>query len=49
MSAYASYTDIFLPQSERDANGQQIEPIVGKSYELGLKSELFDGRLKLGC
>ena len=45
VSAYASYTDIFLPQSERDANGQQIEPIVGKSYELGLKSELFDGRL----
>ena len=45
LSAYASYTDIFRPQSERYSSGQQIEPIVGKSYELGLKSELFDGRL----
>ncbi|MGA6099939.1 TonB-dependent siderophore receptor [Stutzerimonas marianensis] len=45
LSAYASYTEIFLPQSERDINGQQLDPIVGESYETGLKAEFFDGRL----
>lgn len=45
LSAYASYTEIFLPQSERDINGQQMEPIVGESYEAGLKAEFFEGRL----
>lgn len=45
LSAYASYTDIFLPQSVRDLSGEFLDPIVGESMELGLKSELFDGRL----
>ena len=45
MSAYASYTEIFLPQSERDISGQQLDPITGESYETGLKFEFFDGRL----
>ncbi|MDO9322540.1 MAG: TonB-dependent siderophore receptor [Pseudomonas sp.] len=45
LSAYASYTEIFLPQSERNISGQQLEPIVGESYETGLKFEFFDGRL----
>ncbi|WP_235978951.1 TonB-dependent siderophore receptor [Zestomonas carbonaria] len=45
LSAYASYTEIFLPQSVRDINGKQLDPIVGESYEAGLKAEFFDGRL----
>lgn len=45
LSAYASYTEIFLPQSERDLNRKQLEPIVGESYETGLKAEFLDGRL----
>lgn len=45
LSAYASYTEIFLPQSVRDRSGQQLEPIVGESSEAGLKAEFFDGRL----
>lgn len=45
LSAYASYTEIFLPQSERDISGQQLEPIVGESYETGVKAEFFEGRL----
>ncbi|MGO3843115.1 MAG: TonB-dependent siderophore receptor [Alcaligenes pakistanensis] len=44
-TAYASYTDIFQPQSYRDANGSYLDPVQGKSYELGLKSEHFEGRL----
>ena len=45
LSAYVSYTEIFLPQSVRDSNGQQLDPIVGESTETGLKAEFFDGRL----
>lgn len=47
LSAYASYTSIFNPQSEIDANRQPLAPIQGKTYELGLKSELFGGRANL--
>ncbi|WP_168734236.1 TonB-dependent siderophore receptor [Pseudothauera nasutitermitis] len=44
-TAYASYTDIFTPQSAKDVSGKVIEPIVGKNYEVGLKGEYFDGAL----
>lgn len=39
-SAYASYTDIFNPQSARDISGNTLEPEVGASYELGFKGVL---------
>ncbi|MDQ8037189.1 MAG: TonB-dependent siderophore receptor [Pedobacter sp.] len=45
LSAYASYTDIFLPQSERDINKNYLDPIVGKSMETGIKGEFMEGRL----
>ena len=44
-SVYASYTDIFKPQSSQDRNGKVLEPVVGKNYELGWKGEFFGGRL----
>lgn len=45
-SLYASYTSIFNPQiGKHDTEGKQIRPITGNSYEAGLKSEFFDGRL----
>lgn len=44
-SVYASYTDIFKPQSSQDRDGKVLEPIVGKNYELGWKGEFFEGRL----
>lgn len=45
-SAYASYADIFRPQSERlTASGASLPPVVGANYEAGLKSEWLDGRL----
>lgn len=44
-SVYASYTDIFTPQSGRDGTGQPVTPIVGKNYEVGIKGEYFDGAL----
>lgn len=45
VSAYASYTDIFKPQTSRDRNGDYLDPLEGKSYEAGLKGELLGGRL----
>ena len=44
-SGYVSYTDIFQPQSYRDANGGFLDPVVGKSYETGVKADYFEGRL----
>lgn len=45
VSLYASYSDIFNPQSEADINHQRFDAARGKSYEAGLKSEWFDKRL----
>ena len=45
LSAYASYTSIFQPQSLQDEQGRTLDPLEGKNYEIGLKSEFFGGRL----
>lgn len=44
-SVYASYSTIFKPQGERDEQGKALDPLEGRSYEVGLKAEFFDGRL----
>ncbi|MFW2379812.1 TonB-dependent siderophore receptor [Aliarcobacter butzleri] len=44
-SIYTSYTSIFKPQNFKDASGNYLDPIDGKSYEAGIKGEYFDGRL----
>ncbi|TFI09534.1 TonB-dependent siderophore receptor [Thiopseudomonas sp. 4R-3cl] len=45
-SAYASYTEIFNPQSYyRNVNNQVLPPTNGKNTEVGLKGEYLDGRL----
>lgn len=44
-SVYASYTDIFMPQSEQSQGRSIIRPIEGKNYEVGIKGEYFDGAL----
>jgi outer membrane receptor for ferric coprogen and ferric-rhodotorulic acid len=45
LSAYASYTDIFQPQSVKNEQGNTLDPQTGKNYEAGLKGEFFDKRL----
>lgn len=45
LSAYASYTSIFTPQTTTDANGQLLDPRTGKQVEIGLKGEFLDKRL----
>lgn len=47
-SWYASYADIFLPQSNyRTVSGSVLDPSVGSNYETGIKGELFDKRLNV--
>ncbi|WP_434562289.1 TonB-dependent siderophore receptor [Pseudomonas sp. Z4-20] len=44
-AVYASYTDVFQPQTNLDPSGSVLKPIVGTNYEVGLKGELMDGRV----
>jgi outer membrane receptor for ferric coprogen and ferric-rhodotorulic acid len=46
LSVYASYADIFQPQSSyATVDGAALKPLIGENYELGIKGEWFDGRL----
>lgn len=44
-SAYASYTSIFQPQDYRDRSGKTLDPVTGKSGEVGIKGEFLDGKV----
>lgn len=48
-SIYASYTDIFKPQSNRSVNGGTVKPVVGSNYEVGIKGELLNKRLNVSA
>ncbi|WP_239989988.1 TonB-dependent siderophore receptor [Corticimicrobacter populi] len=42
---YASYADIFEPQTATTQDGSILEPIVGANYEAGIKGDLMEGQL----
>ncbi|TFY84968.1 TonB-dependent siderophore receptor [Pseudomonas nabeulensis] len=44
-SVYTSWTEIFKPQYFRSSAGGIIEPLEGKSMEVGIKGRLLDERL----
>ncbi|WP_225579287.1 TonB-dependent siderophore receptor [Pseudomonas sp. PDM14] len=44
-SVYASYTDIFKPQTNLDPSYSILEPMTGTNYEFGIKGEYLDGAL----
>lgn len=44
-SVYASYTEIFKPQTQQDVAGSVLQPMTGESYEVGIKGEYFDGEV----
>ncbi|PHN23942.1 TonB-dependent siderophore receptor [Pseudomonas sp. ICMP 460] len=48
-TVYASYTDIFKPQSARDVDKKYLEPVVGSNYEVGLKGSVLNERLNLAA
>jgi outer membrane receptor for ferric coprogen and ferric-rhodotorulic acid len=45
LSAYASYTGIFRPQTAQNEQGATLPPLEGTNTEFGLKAAFFDGRL----
>lgn len=45
LSFYASYADIFLPQSQIMYNGDTLPPRIGWQAEVGAKGSFFDDRL----
>ena len=44
-STYAAYTEIFQPQTLKNRTGSYLDPVDGKSYEVGVKGAWFDNRL----
>jgi len=44
-SVYASYTDIFQPNTAKDVNNNVIAPRRGHNVEVGVKGEHLDGKL----
>ncbi len=51
-SVYGSYSEIYKPQISKlkgpvptPGNGTYLEPLEGNTYEVGLKGELFDGKV----
>ncbi|ERI53822.1 TonB-denpendent receptor [Pseudomonas sp. EGD-AK9] len=46
-SVYASYTEIFDPQTKTDITGSRLAPVEGVNYEAGIKGELFDDRVNV--
>lgn len=46
-SVYASYTDVFKVQNQKDIANNYLDPQVGKSFELGTKASFDDDRLNL--
>ncbi len=44
-SLYASYSQVFKPQTEYDASGDLLEPREGDQYEVGIKGSYFGGDL----
>lgn len=47
LTAYASYTTIFNPQTEQRIDHTQLAPLKGTNMEAGLKANIFDKRLYL--
>lgn len=47
ITLYASYTDIFVPQTQLKADGSVLKPREGRQYEVGSKTEWLEGRLGL--
>jgi outer membrane receptor for ferric coprogen and ferric-rhodotorulic acid len=47
-SAFTSFTEIFKPQIARDLGGAYLDPVDGRSFEVGIKAEYLEGRLNAG-
>lgn len=48
-SVYASYTDIFTPQTVLDANAKALVPEIGQNREIGVKAALLDNAVNVSA
>jgi len=44
-SLYASYSEIFIPQTAQTYEGKTLDPRTGEQYELGVKADFFERKL----
>lgn len=44
-SLYVSHADIFQPQTVRDSAGNYLDPVRGRTTEVGIKAEWLDGQV----
>lgn len=44
-TAYASYSQLFIPQSQKDINGAFVDPATGDNIEFGVKASFNDDKL----
>ncbi|EHD19494.1 MULTISPECIES: TonB-dependent siderophore receptor [Brenneria] len=45
ISVYGSYSEIFAPNDEKNAQGTTLDPRKGEQYEVGVKGSFYDGAL----
>jgi outer membrane receptor for ferric coprogen and ferric-rhodotorulic acid len=45
VTAYASYSDMFQPTTNKNRINKYLDPETGINYELGVKADLLDGQL----
>ena len=45
ITIYASYSDLYVPQTEKKADGSLIDPRTGAQYEVGTKMSFWNSRL----
>ncbi|PWC10899.1 TonB-dependent siderophore receptor [Brenneria roseae subsp. americana] len=45
LSLYGSYSETFVPQTDKRADGSTLDPRKGKQYETGIKGSFYDGAL----
>lgn len=46
-SWYASYAEVYQPQTMRTFSGDPLKPVEGRSYETGIKGDIAGGRMNL--
>jgi outer membrane receptor for ferric coprogen and ferric-rhodotorulic acid len=45
-TAYASVSELFMPQTQQRVDGSTLDPRTGRQAEVGVKAELLQGRLQ---
>ncbi|WP_396587064.1 TonB-dependent siderophore receptor [Bermanella sp. R86510] len=49
VSAYVSYTETFVPQTEYDTNLERLDARTGVNYELGVKADVYNANVTLAA